>query len=224
MTGWGEYGAAWALFIVTHAVPVRPPVKPWLVQRLGRGGFGLAYSALSLGVLAWLFLAAGRAPHVALWPMPAGAHWIVLAGMIPACALLALSLGRPNPFSFGGAANHNFNPARPEIIGLIRHPVLMALGLWAGAHLAVNGDLAHALMFGGFGVFAALGMALIDRRKQRQIGRAPWQALRSASRTAAPGLPPRAGLRLLAGCGGVAVLVGGHHILAGVTIWPRFLP
>ena len=224
MSGWGTYAAAWAVFLLTHAVPVRPPVKPWLVARLGRTGFAVAYSALSLGVLAWLFIAAARAPHVSVWPEPGGAHWIVLAGTGPAVLLLALTLGRPNPFSFGGTLSDRFTPDRPELIGLIRHPVLVALGLWAATHLIANGDLAHALTFAGFAVFSALGMALIDRRKQREIGLAKWQALRLRSRSAGPSLPPGAGLRLALGASGLIALVASHQWLSGVAIWARFLP
>ena len=224
MSGWGEYAAAWALFLLSHAMPVRPPLKPWLIARLGQTGFLLGYSVLSLGVLAWLIIAAGRAPHVSLWPMPVSAHWIVLAGMIPAVALLALTLGRPNPFSFGGARNGRFDPDHPELIGRIRHPVLAALGFWAAAHLVANGDLAHALMFAGFGGFAVLGMALIDRRKQRETGRAEWQALQARARHAAPAFPPNAALRLLMGFCSLTALIAGHQWLSGVAIWPRFLP
>lgn len=224
MSGWAAYIGAWALFLFTHAVPVRPPVKPWLVARLGTAGYGVAYSALSLGVLAWLFIAAARAPHVALWPMPAAAHWIALAAMLPAIALLSLTLGRPNPFSFGGVQNARFDPERPELIGPIRHPVLAALGLWAGAHLIINGSLAHAVMFGGFAGFAMLGMRLIDRRKQREMGGRAWQDLLMRSQSAAVTLPPKAGLRLGAGVMVTCALIAGHQWLSGVAIWTRFVP
>lgn len=224
MSGWAAYIGAWALFLLTHAVPVRPPVKPWLVARLGPVGYGAAYSALSLGVLAGLFIAAARAPYVPLWPMPVAAHWIALATILPAVALLSLTLGRPNPFSFGGANNDQFDPQRPELMGRIRHPVLAALGLWAGAHLIVNGALAHALMFGGFAAFAALGIWLIDRRKQREMGATAWQDLRRRSRSARVTLPPQAGGRLAAGVIVTCALIASHHWLSGVVIWPRFLP
>ncbi|MDD7972314.1 NnrU family protein [Roseinatronobacter alkalisoli] len=224
MSGWGTYAAAWALFVFTHAVPVRPPVKPWLVARLGKAGYGIIYSALSLAVLAWLFVAAARAPHVVLWSMPTGAHWIVLTAMLLAMLLLALTLGRPNPFSFGGAGNADFIPEQPEVIRLTRHPVLVALGLWAGAHAVVNGTLAHALMFGGFTAFAILGTVLIDRRKRRMMGVHVWQDLRERTRGARLTLPPKAGLRVTLGLGALVGVIAGHQWLSGVIIWPRFLP
>lgn len=224
MSGWGTYAGAWVLFLLTHALPVRPPIKPWLIARFGHTGFGLAYSVLSLGVLASLFIAANRAPQVPLWPMPAWAHWIVLAGMVPAMIILALTLGRPNPFSFGGGRSDQFDTERPELIGQMRHPVLVALGLWAGAHLIANGDLAHALMFGGFALFAVLGMGLIDRRRRREMGLARWHALHARSRRAAHSLPPKTPHRLAIGLFSLCVVIFGHQWLSGVVIWPRFLP
>jgi len=195
MSGWGEYAAAWAAFLATHALPVRPPIRPWLVARLGAGGFTLAYSALSLLVLAWLIGAAGRAPHLPLWPRAPWQDLLPQAATLLACVILALAAFRPNPLSFGGWRNHRFDPARPGPVGWIRHPVLAALALWAAGHLPPNGELAHVLMFGGFAGFALAGMTLIDRRRRRELGASDWARL-----TAGRGhLPPAVVPRLLAG-------------------------
>ena len=133
--GWGEYALAFGAFFLTHSVPIRPPVRPSLVARLGHAGFGLIYSALSLGVLAWLIGAAGRAPYLPLWPWAPWQNHVVLMVMLPVCLILALAIARPNPFSFGGAQNDRFDPARPGLMRLTRHPLLLALALWSGAHL-----------------------------------------------------------------------------------------
>ncbi len=61
--GWGEFALAFAAFFLTHCVKIRPPVRPWLRARLGKAGFGIAYSALSLGVRAWLIGAAEGTDH-----------------------------------------------------------------------------------------------------------------------------------------------------------------
>jgi len=219
--GWAEYALAFLVFFLTHSAPIRPPVRPWLVARLGQSGFGLAYSALSLGVLAWLIGAAGRAPYVPLWPWAGWQNHVVLAVMLPVCMILALTIARPNPFSFGGAGNDRFDPARPGIVRLTRHPLLLALVLWAGAHLLANGDLAHALLFGTFAGFALLGMRLVDRRKRREMGSA-WGSL-DAARRQAPPRPiswPDVALRL--GLGGMlyATLVWVHPWLFGVSPLP----
>ena len=140
--GWTELIVAFCVFLLSHAIPVRPPVKPWLVARLGQGGFTLAYSVLSLGVLVWVFGAAGRAPVVPLWPQMPILQGGAIVGMLVVCLGVALSIGVPNPFSFGGARNDRFDPARPGLIRTLRHPILAALALWAGLHMLPNHLLA----------------------------------------------------------------------------------
>ncbi|WP_371054632.1 NnrU family protein [Rhodosalinus sp. K401] len=221
--GWGEYALAFAAFFLTHSVPIRPPVRPWLVARLGSAGFGIAYSALSLGVLAWLIGAAGRAPYVPLWHWSPWQNHVVLTAMLPVCLILALAIARPNPFSFGGARNERFDPVRPGIVRLTRHPLLFALAFWAGAHLLANGDLAHAILFGIFALFAGLGGRLVDRRKRRDMG-PEWQRIDSARRQA-PFLPrpaswAGAAIRLALGVGLYAALVWMHPYLFGVSPLP----
>ncbi|HHZ08454.1 MAG TPA: NnrU family protein, partial [Rhizobiales bacterium] len=75
---WGEYALAFAAFFLTHSLPVRPPLRPWAVARLGRAGFAAAYSALSLAALAWLIVAAGRAPYLGLWDWAPWQNHVVL--------------------------------------------------------------------------------------------------------------------------------------------------
>lgn len=224
--GWIGFTAVFAAFYILHSVPVRPPVRPWLVAWLGHAGFGAAYSALSLAMLAAVFIAAARAPFVLLWPEPPWAGWLVLAAMFTAGLILGLGLFRPNPFSFGGRNNAAFDPARPGLLRCLRHPVLAAFLLWAGAHLVVNGDLAHVVMFGSFALFALFGMRLIDRRRQREMGVETWRDLVAEMR-AAP-VPPigaaaaRGAAALAAACAGVLVLMMLHPYFAGVGVLWRF--
>ena len=70
-----------------------------------------------------------------------------------------------------------FEPDHPGIAGVTRHPVLWAAALWAIAHAVPNGDLAHILLFGLFGVFSLLGMLAIDARNRRVLGTAEWRRL-----------------------------------------------
>lgn len=207
---WVEFAAAFAVFFLTHSLPLRPALRAPLQAALGRRGFTLAYSALSLAALAWLIAAAGRAPHVPLWDWAPWQPHVPLVIMLPVCVIVALAIWRPNPLSFGGARNAAFDPARPGIVGLHRHPLLLALALWAGAHVVANGDLAHVLLFGTFAGFALLGMRLIDRRKQREMG-ARWQALRAAIDTA-PRWP-------LAPFGTTAARLALGALLYGALIW-----
>ncbi|PKQ11661.1 MAG: NnrU family protein [Alphaproteobacteria bacterium HGW-Alphaproteobacteria-1] len=222
--GWFEYILAFTVFFLSHSMPLRPAVKSALVARLGRRGFGLGYSALSLCVLYWLIVAAGRAPYVALWDRAGWQVHVTLAVMLGVCLLVALAVGRPNPFSFGGREGAGFDPAHPGVIRYTRHPLLWALALWALAHLLPNGDLAHVLLFGLFAGFALLGQWIVDRRRKRLMG-AEWARL-NAARRAAPLWPPRpasssgTASRLALGLAGFALLIVVHPAVIGVSPLP----
>jgi len=220
--GWFEFALAYVVFFLSHSLPVRPPLRPRLQARLGASGFTLAYSALSLAVLSWLIGVAGRAPHVVLWDWAPWQVHVPLTVMGPVCLILALSIGRPNPFSFGGARNDRFDPARPGIVRLSRHPLLAALALWAAAHVVPNGDLAHVILFGTFAIFALMGGRLIDRRKRREMG-PEWQGI--LNRVAAAPLlsaSPSGGtlLRLAASIALYGALLWAHPFLFGVSPLP----
>lgn len=221
VVGWGEYALAFTVFFVTHSVPVRPPVRPWLQARLGRTGFSLAYSALSFAVLALLIVTAGRAPIIPLWHWAPWQNHVVLTLMLPVCVILGLAIARPNPFSFGGIRNESFDPTRPGIVRLTRHPLLLAMAIWAGAHIIANGQLAYAILFGTFAGFAILGMSLVDRRRRRTMGEEMWHKLDTARRRC-PVLPAPmswsgAISRLVLGAGLYFTLLVLHPWLFGVN-------
>ena len=219
---WFWFALAFVAFFLSHSLPVRPPLRPILVRALGPRGFTLAYSLLSLAVLGWLIIAAAQAPFVLLWPWAPWQTHLALALMLGACLVLAFALGRPNPFSFGGAQNDKFDPARPGIVRLSRHPLLLTLALWALAHLLVNGDLAHVILFATFAGFALFGGRLIARRKRREMG-ARWGELRAAVAQAplGPGLAPLETLvRGLSGFLLYALLIAAHPAVIGVTPLP----
>ena len=138
-----EFSLAYVVFFLSHSLPVRPPLRPWLQARLGVSGFTLAYSALSLAALAWLIVAAGRAPHVTLWDWAPWQVHVPLTVMGPVCLILALSIGRPNPFSFGGARNDRFDPARPGNRPVVASPAACCAGaLGGGPYPAERGSRA----------------------------------------------------------------------------------
>jgi uncharacterized membrane protein len=220
--GWLEIAAAYAAFFLTHSVPVRPPFRPALQAALGPRGFTLAYSALSVAVLAWLIGAAGRAPFVPLWDWAPWQVYVPLVVMLPVCLILSLAIARPNPFSFGGARNAMFDPARPGIVRLHRHPLLLALALWSAAHAVPNGDLAHLILFGTFAIFAVLGTRLVDRRRQREMGKS-WPELHdTVARTPIwpPSLTGGDASRLVAGLVLYAALIWLHPAVIGVSPLP----
>lgn len=214
MGGWGEFAAAWAVFLASHMLPARPALRGPIVAALGERAFLLAYSAASVAILAWMIGAAGRAPFVLVWGWAWWQAWVVNAAMVAACLLITLGVGAPNPYSIAGANHDRYDPARPGVLALTRHPVLLALALWSGAHLLPNGDLAHVLLFGPFAAISLLGMRVLDARRRQSWGVARFAALqpRGAFR-AAP-------LRLLVGIALWFLLVSAHGSVIGVPSWP----
>lgn len=221
--GWLEFAAAFALFFLSHSLPTRPAVKSRLTAVLGARGFATGYSILSLAVLYWLLTAAGRAPVVTLWDWAPWQNHVPLVAMGIVCVILALSVGRPNPFSFGGAQNDRFSADRPGLVGWVRHPILAALAIWAAAHIVPNGDLAHVILFATFAGFALLGMKLIDRRKRREMG-ADWARLRDDLKKGplfhAPASVLDLSIRVILGILTYAALLHLHPLVFGVSPYP----
>lgn len=132
---WAEFSIALAAFLGSHVIPVR--FRAPFIAALGKRGYVVAYSALSLGLLYWLIVASARAPYVELWPQEPWMRWLVNLAM-PVAVLAAATAG---------------------MAGL-----MAAFALWAGAHLLANGDVAHAILFGLLLVYALFGLALMLRR------------------------------------------------------------
>ena len=219
---WLGFAGIFFLFFVTHSVPVRPTIKARIIARLGAAGFGIGYSVLSIAMLALLIWATGEAPFVEVWPQMNWHRHAAHLCMLAACLTLALSIARPNPFSFGGMHAERFDPERAGIIRYVRHPILFALALWAGAHMLPNGDLAHLLLFGVLGAFAIMGRRLINRRKQREFGMERWAAINSAVARApllhAPTSWGGTVFRVGLGIAAFASLLVLHPIVIGVSV------
>lgn len=175
--GWTEFLLALALFFLSHALPARPPLRRRLVAALGLRGYLMAYSLLSVLLLWWLVVASASAPFVPLWDYAPWQAWVPIFAMPAVCLLLVFGLSSPNPLSLSAARTAGFDPDRPGIVAVARHPVLWAALLWALAHLLPNGDLAHVVLFGLLALLAAGGMLIFDRRQGRRLGEGEWQRL-----------------------------------------------
>ncbi|MFV0358511.1 NnrU family protein [Tropicimonas sp.] len=176
MTGWTEFAIAMAFFMLSHRIPAALGVKESLVGMLGPNGYTALFSLISVALLYWLIVAAARAPFVPLWDQTVAARWGVNIAMPVAIALGTFGVAAPNPFAFEGRAT-GFDPDRPGIAGVTRQPLLWALLLWSLAHLWVNGDLAHVILFGTFVLFSVLGMQIVETRRRQAMGAAEWARL-----------------------------------------------
>ncbi len=223
MTGglW-RLGLAVAVFLASHSLLARPALRRPAEAALGPAGFAAAYSLLSLLLLAWVVAAVLAAPVVVLWPQAAWMRWVPLLAMPWACLLAAAGLTSANPFSIG-PGGRGYDPARPGILRLTRHPVLWALALWAGAHVVPNGHLAALLLFVPLLALALAGPRLLDARRRVSLGPAEWHRLAAATLRPVdwPALRREVGwLRIAAGLGLTAVLIGLHPLVIGVSPLP----
>jgi uncharacterized membrane protein len=60
-----------------------------------------------------------------------------------------------------------------RIKNALKHPQLVAVKIWAFAHLLVNGTLADVLLFGSFLVWAVVDRISLKKRDQRPLPGAP---------------------------------------------------
>jgi len=65
-------------------------------------------------------------------------------------------------FAFVSLAAMNPSPSR--IRGWLRHPMLVAIKIWALAHLLANGDLGGVILFGSFLAWAVYDRIAVKRR------------------------------------------------------------
>ena len=119
MSGWFGFALAYAAFLLSHAIPMRPRVKARLASAFGQRGYLIGYVAVSVALLAWLIHAANNAPYLPLWSYAPWQRWVPNLAMPVVCLLVAFALGAPNPLSFGGALDRRGDrplvPAAPRV-------------------------------------------------------------------------------------------------------------
>ncbi len=237
--GWGEMSLAFFAFFASHILPARPAVRRILSAQLGAGGYARLYSLVSLAVLAWLIVAARKAPHVSFGTSNFGSSGLPIS-LCLRLPVRRIRSGRAKPVFHRGArrarASCPNGPASRASRGIRS---FLAITLWAAAHVIPNGDLAHVILFGLFAVFGIVGMAALDGRRRREWGEERWAEL-AAKTSLVPFAAISAGRMLLASCarssaGGcracaLSVAVCGASLIIGVrrcrnaTTWPSWRP
>lgn len=140
------------IFLASHSLAfAAPALRARLVGAWGLGAYKGLYSLVS--VIGLVAIVAGfreaRADPVLLWVAPGWMRHVTLLLMVPVFPLVI-------------AAYLN-----GRIRARLKHPMLVAIKLWAFAHLLVNGRLADLVLFG-----AILAWAVVDRISLKRRGQA----------------------------------------------------
>lgn len=130
------------LFLGVHSV--RIVADGWrsaTIARIGEGAWKGLYSVLSLAgfvLIVWGYGLARQAP-VVLWSPPVAMRHLASLLTLAAFVLLVAA----------------YVP-RNAIKARLKHPMVLAVKVWAFAHLLSNGTLADVLLFGAFLLWAVL--------------------------------------------------------------------
>ena len=168
-----------------------------LVERFGDGPYKVAYSLIS--VLGVVLVAIGYGRYrsygwIDVWSPPVWTRHLALLLVLAAFVCLAAA----------------YLPGR--IKRATKHPMLLAVKIWATAHLMANGDLGSSLLFGSLLAWAVVARISAKRRDEVQVHGGEVAA--------------RAGLRndlSAVAIGTAAWFVFAywlHPILIGVAVWP----
>lgn len=191
------------LFIGTHSFTMAREPRAAAIGRLGENGYKVAYSLLSL--LGLILIGVGydqyrEAGTIPVWDPPVWTRHLAL--LLVWLAFLAFAAA--------------YLPGR--IKGALKHPMMVAIKVWALAHLLANGDLGSMLLFGSLLAWAVFARISVKRRSVAAAHGGPLVA------PAAPDTP--AGFRndaLALGIGTAAFLVFAiwlHPRWIGVAVWP----
>jgi uncharacterized membrane protein len=139
------------LFFAIHLVPANVELKNGLIARFGNGGYKAIFGVFSLVGLALIVLGfyklqlhPGKNPI--LWDPPTWTRHLALALMLPAMIALVAT----------------YIPSHIHV--MLKHPMLVAIKIWALAHLLANGDLAALVLFGSFLAFAVYDRISVKKR------------------------------------------------------------
>ncbi|WP_280154449.1 NnrU family protein [Piscinibacter sp. XHJ-5] len=146
------------LFLGVHSVSIAAPAwRDAQVALRGEKAWKGLYSLVSIAgfVLLVIGYGAARQSPIVLYTPPTWTRHLALLLMLPVFPLLIAA----------------YMPGR--IKAAVKHPFLVAVKLWATAHLLANGTLADVLLFGGFLAWAVADRISMKRRAQRPLPGAP---------------------------------------------------
>ena len=151
------------LFIAVHLIRVLAPgFRLAMIAKLGRAGWIVIQSLLSLATLALLVYAFGQARLVTgmLYTPPTGMAHLTATLMLVAMICLVAGL---LPVGY--------------ISTKTKHPIVLAIKIWALSHLLSNGETSSVLLFVAFLAWGViLRIALKKRARAGEIAPRPFRS------------------------------------------------
>jgi uncharacterized membrane protein len=186
------------LFLACHSV--RIVSEDWrtaMQTRLGEKAYKGIYSLASIVGFVLLVYGFGlvRWDSPMLWAPPMAMRHIAVLLMLVSMVLLVATYVPNNAFK-----------AR------LHHPMILSVKVWALAHLLANGRVADVILFGAFLVWAVL-----DFRAARQRDRRAAEAVQETPPEEAPVASNNGRVVLIGVVVWLALLLGGHTWLFGVS-------
>jgi uncharacterized membrane protein len=138
-----------AVFIGAHGFTTLRASRATAIARLGEGTYKVVYSIVSLiglVLICWGFARYRATGWIDVWYPPAWTRHVVVALMWPASICLVAA----------------YIPG--DIKRVLKHPMLVAIKLWAFAHLIANGDLGSIILFGSILAWAVFDRITLKRR------------------------------------------------------------
>ena len=140
-----------ALFLGIHLFTTLREARASVIGRLGEAGYKGLYSLVAATGLILIIIGFGKyrsAGYIKVWDPP--------YSLLHPIALVLLWLAFV-------ALTATYAPAS-RIKSLLRHPMLVAIKVWALSHLLVNGDLGSMVLFGSLLVWAVYDRIAVKRR------------------------------------------------------------
>ncbi len=137
------------LFLGSHTVPMLPAFQAGLKSKLGENGYKGLYTLVAIigfGLIVYGYGAARLAGPPIVYDPPFWLRHVTMLLMVPVFIFLVAA----------------YVPSK--IKRALKHPMLVAVKLWALSHLLANGDLASVLLFGGFLIWAVIDRISVKRR------------------------------------------------------------
>jgi uncharacterized membrane protein len=141
--------AGLVVFFGTHLVTTQRDLRAALIARFGGSAYKLAYSELSaigLVLIVYGFATYRATGWIDVWYPPRWMRHVVLTLMLPATIVFVAAYLRGYIWRF------------------LKHPMLVAIKIWAFAHLLANGDLGSIILFGSFLAWAVFDRITLKRR------------------------------------------------------------